>query len=78
MVDTRTEEEILNQILNLRHNKTNLIVSHRVSTISRADRIVVLDRGELVEEGSHDSLIALGGVYATLYEEQRLVEELWS
>jgi len=76
MVDTRTEDEILNQILNLRHNKTNLIVSHRVSTISRADRIVVLDRGELVEEGNHDGLIALGGVYATLYEEQRLVEEL--
>ena len=76
MVDTRTEEEILNRILNLRHNKTNLIVSHRVSTISRADRIVVLDRGELVEEGSHESLIALEGVYATLYEEQRLVEKL--
>ncbi|MCJ7685393.1 MAG: ATP-binding cassette domain-containing protein, partial [Desulfobacteraceae bacterium] len=76
MVDTRTEEEILNRILNLRCNKTNLIVSHRVSTISRADRIVVLDKGELVEEGNHDSLIALGGVYATLYEEQRLVEEL--
>ncbi|MCJ7684369.1 MAG: ABC transporter ATP-binding protein/permease, partial [Desulfobacteraceae bacterium] len=47
MVDTRTEEEILNRILNLRCNKTNLIVSHRVSTISRADRIVVLDKGEL-------------------------------
>ena len=76
MVDTRTEEEILNRILNLRYDKTNLIVSHRVSTISRADRIVVLDRGVLVEEGNHDSLIALGGVYATLYEEQRLVEEL--
>jgi len=76
MVDTRTEEEILNRILNLRHNKTNLIVSHRVSTISRADRIVVLDKGELVEEGSHESLIALEGVYATLYEEQRLVEKL--
>jgi len=76
MVDTRTEEEILNQILSLRHDKTNLIVSHRVSTISRANRIVVLDKGELVEEGSHDSLIALGGVYATLYEEQRLEEEL--
>ncbi len=76
MVDTRNEEEILNRILNLRHSKTNLIVSHRVSTISRADRIVVLDKGELVEEGNHESLIALGGVYATLYEEQRLVEEL--
>ena len=76
MVDTRTEEEILNRTLNLRHNRTNLIVSHRVSTISRADRIAVLDKGELVEEGNHESLIALGGVYTTLYEEQRLVEEL--
>ena len=76
MVDTRTEEEILNRVLNLRRNRTNLIVSHRVSTISRADRIVVLDKGELVEEGNHDSLIALGGVYATLYEEQRLIAEL--
>jgi len=72
MVDTRTEDEILNQILNLRHDKTNLIVSHRVSTISRADRIVVLDRGELVEEGNHDTLIALGGLYATLYEERAI------
>jgi ATP-binding cassette, subfamily B, multidrug efflux pump len=76
MVDTRTEELILNRILDRRPDKTNLIVSHRVSTIRRADRILVVDRGELVEEGTHDDLISLAGVYATLYEEQLRAEEL--
>jgi len=76
MVDTRTEELILNRILDCRPDKTNLIVSHRVSTIRRADRILVLDRGRLAEEGTHDRLIGLGGIYAGLYEEQLLTEEL--
>jgi ATP-binding cassette subfamily B protein len=76
MVDTRTEELILNRILDQRPDKTTLIVSHRVSTIRRADRILVLDRGELVEEGTHDHLIGLNGTYAALYEEQSLKEEL--
>ena len=76
MVDTRTEEGILNRILDLRRNRTNVIVSHRVSTIRRADRIFVLDRGQLKEEGTHESLIYLGGIYAALYEEQLLGEAL--
>ena len=76
MVDTRTEEGILNRILDLRQNRTNLIVSHRVSTIRRADRIFVLDQGLLKEEGTHESLIRLGGIYAALYEEQLLGEAL--
>ncbi|UCF84859.1 MAG: ABC transporter ATP-binding protein [Desulfobacteraceae bacterium] len=76
MVDTRTEERILNQILSLRRNKTNLIVSHRISTISRADRIVVLDRGELAEQGTHENLLEKGGIYTTLYEKQIIAEEL--
>jgi ATP-binding cassette, subfamily B, multidrug efflux pump len=76
MVDTRTEELILNRILDGRPHQTNLMVSHRVSTIQRADRILVLDRGELVEAGTHDRLIGLGGVYAALYEEQLRAEEL--
>jgi ATP-binding cassette subfamily B multidrug efflux pump len=76
MVDTRTEERILNKVLEFRAQKTNLIVSHRLSTISRADFIVVLDRGKLVEVGGHETLMATGNEYARLYEKQLLAEEL--
>jgi len=76
MVDTRTEETILNNIMKKRRNKTNLIVSHRISTIGRADRIVVLDQGKLVEQGSHNALIEQGRVYARLYRRQQLAREL--
>ncbi len=76
MVDTRTEERILNQVLSLRRDKTNLIVSHRISTISRAERIAVLERGELVELGTHENLLEKGGIYTTLYEKQVIAEEL--
>ncbi len=76
MVDTRTEERILNQVLSLRQNKTNLIVSHRISTISRAERIAVLEHGELVELGTHENLLKKSGIYTTLYEKQVIAEEL--
>jgi len=76
MVDTRTEERILNQILVSRKGKTNLIVSHRISTISRADVIGVLVDGELLETGDHPTLIEKGKEYAKLYERQRLEQEL--
>jgi ATP-binding cassette subfamily B protein len=76
MVDTRTEERILNQILASRKGKTNLIVSHRISTISRADVIGVLVDGELVETGEHQTLLEKGKEYARLYERQRLEQEL--
>ena len=76
MVDTRTEERMLNTILALRKEKTNLIVSHRLSTIRRADLIVVLDRGEVVEAGDHAALLAKGDEYARLYRRQLLAEEL--
>ena len=76
MVDTRTEERILNKVLEFRALKTNLIVSHRLSTISRADFIVVLDRGKLVEVGDHKTLMATGNEYARLYEKQLMAEEL--
>jgi ATP-binding cassette subfamily B multidrug efflux pump len=76
MVDTRTEERILNQILVSRRGKTNLIVSHRISTISRADLIGVLTDGALTEKGEHQMLLKQGGEYARLYERQRLEQEL--
>jgi ATP-binding cassette subfamily B multidrug efflux pump len=76
MVDTRTEERILNQILAARKGKTNLIISHRISTISRADVIGVLVEGELAETGEHQTLIEKGKEYARLYERQRLEQEL--
>ncbi len=76
MVDTRTEAQILKQVLHLRRDKTNIIVSHRVSTIRRADRILVLEHGELVEWGNHEELKRLGGVYARLYEKQQIAQQL--
>jgi ATP-binding cassette subfamily B multidrug efflux pump len=76
MVDTRTEERILNQILESRKGKTNLIVSHRISTISRAEVIGVLVDGELSETGEHQALLQKGKEYAKLYERQRLEQEL--
>lgn len=76
MVDTRTEARILDRILEFRKHKTNLIVSHRVSTISRADLIVVLKGGELLETGKHTTLIEAGNEYARLYERQLIAQEL--
>jgi ATP-binding cassette, subfamily B, multidrug efflux pump len=76
MVDTRTEERILSQILESRNGKTTLMVSHRVSTIGRADLVVVLERGSLVESGDHRTLLERGQEYARLYERQMLAQEL--
>jgi ATP-binding cassette subfamily B protein len=76
MVDTRTEERILTRILGFRRGQTNIIVSHRVSTLRRADRILVLEGGRVVAEGSHGELLSKGGIYADLYERQRLADAL--
>jgi ATP-binding cassette subfamily B protein len=75
-VDTRTEATVLNRILEMRQGKTNIIVSHRLSTIRRADVIFVLRDGRLVEEGDHTTLLAAGKEYTRLYERQQLSEEL--
>ena len=75
-VDTFTEEKILAQLRGVMRDRTSLIVSHRISTVRDADFICVLDEGRLIERGTHDELLALGGEYADLYERQLLEEEL--
>ncbi len=75
-VDTYTEEKILRHLRVQMQGRTSLIVSHRVSTVKDADLIVVLDDGWIAERGTHDELIARGGLYAELYEKQLLEEEL--
>ena len=69
-VDTETEEVILEHIKRLTKNNTTIIVSHRISTIKHADRILVLDQGRVVQEGSHTKLVEEEGFYRHLYQEQ--------
>ncbi|MCI0707011.1 MAG: ABC transporter ATP-binding protein/permease [Ignavibacteriae bacterium] len=75
-VDTHTEEEILKRLREFMRNRTSIIISHRISTVKDADLICVLDNGEIVERGTHDELVALGGIYAHLHEKQLLEQEL--
>ncbi len=69
-VDTKTENAILNALSKIMKGRTSLIISHRVSSAKLADVILVLDDGELIEQGSHESLLAMKGTYAELYEKQ--------
>lgn len=69
-IDTETEEIIQHAMDVLKKGRTTFIIAHRLSTIKNADRILVLDRGEIVESGSHDELLTLGGQYAQMYKLQ--------
>ncbi len=69
-IDTETEEIIQHAMDVLKKGRTTFIIAHRLSTIKNADRILVLERGEIVERGTHDELLALGGIYEKMYQMQ--------
>ncbi len=75
-VDTKTEEEILKNLKTFMRNRTSIIISHRISTVKDADNIIVLADGIIKEEGTHEQLLELGGIYYELYNKQLLEEEL--
>lgn len=75
-VDTETEEQILNNLLHISKDKTTIIVSHRVSSAKNADKIIILENGEIIQEGSHNQLINQPGYYADLYQKQLSEKEL--
>ncbi len=71
-VDTKTERDILENLIDLRAGKTTIIIAHRISSIQHADRIIVLGDGVIKESGNHQELLALGGLYHDLFEKQRI------
>ncbi len=75
-VDTHTEEEILRGLKELMKNRTSIIISHRISTIKDADEIIVLDDGQIIERGTHETLLQEQGSYYNLYQKQLLAQKI--
>jgi ATP-binding cassette, subfamily B, multidrug efflux pump len=75
-VDAATERRILGQLDSVLHGRTSIVISHRVSSVRRADQIVVVDDGRIVERGTHDELVRKDGLYADLFRRQQITEEL--
>jgi len=75
-VDTKTERAILDNFLQLRRDKTNIIVAHRISALSNADKIIVIEGKTIAESGTHEELLAMNGIYKDLYEKQKIEERI--
>jgi ATP-binding cassette subfamily B protein len=75
-VDTETEEKILSNLEKVSKNKTTFIISHRVSSAKNADKIIVLEEGEIIQQGTHSQLLTQEGYYKNLYEQQLLEKEI--
>ena len=75
-VDIQTEERILEGLEKFLRKRTSILITHRISPLRKADRIVVLEQGSIAEEGDHASLLSRGGIYAELYWRRMLEEEL--
>jgi ATP-binding cassette subfamily B multidrug efflux pump len=75
-VDTQTESRILQSLRQFMKGRTTIIISHRTSAIKELDHIIVLDKGEIIERGTHNELIAMGGRYSLIHSRQQLEEEL--
>lgn len=75
-VDTDTEEKILMNLKKIRQNKTTIMIAHRVSTVQNADHILILDEGKMIEYGTYDELMDLGGVFKTMVQKQQLEKQL--
>lgn len=75
-VDTDTEEKILNHLKTERADKTNIIIAHRISTLQNANHIIVIDNGEIIEEGTHEELVNNNKLYNTLYQKQLLEKDI--
>ena len=69
-VDSKTEKDISDAMIRLMANKTCFVIAHRLSTVKNADNILVLRDGDVVEQGTHDELISMNGVYADIYHAQ--------
>ena len=69
-IDTRTEGLVQEAIARLLHNRTSFVIAHRLSTVTQADQVLVIQQGDIVEQGTHAELMARQGIYANLYSLQ--------
>ena len=74
-LDSHTEKDIHDALERVARERTSLVIAHRLSTVVHADNILVLDQGEIVEQGTHPELLAKGGLYASLWARQREADE---